>query len=122
MHDTAVVIVDGNKTTCQQLHMALERERLQATSLNSLTKLETSIKNTTCHVAIVDLDTLPVDNLFFREFRRRNPSVCFLALSSRSFHPELKEAMSKQIYACLAKPVDIEELTFWIRSIYEDAS
>jgi DNA-binding NtrC family response regulator len=122
MYDTALIIVDANEETRQRLCAALEGECFQATSLSSLINLGKSINNTSCRVVIVDLDTLPVDNLFFKEFRRKNPSVCILALSSRSFHPELQEAISKHIYACLAKPVDTEELTFWIRTICEDAA
>ena len=50
-------------------------------------------------VAILDLDGLSVDNRFFRDLKRINPSVVFIALSSRPFHPELKESLCDHIYA-----------------------
>jgi len=38
------------------------------------------------------------------------------------FHPELEEAMSKHIHASLVKPVDDEELLYWLKSICENDS
>jgi len=36
----------------------------------------------------------------------------------RAFHPELEEAMSNYIFACLSKPADEDELVFWIKSLF----
>jgi hypothetical protein len=43
-----------------------------------------------------------------------------LCLSSARFHPELKESFLSHIYACLTKPIDPDELRYWLRSIQED--
>jgi DNA-binding NtrC family response regulator len=85
-----------------------------------LGNLENNIQEEGRHVVILDLDTLSVDNRSIRDLRRRRPGVCIIGISSRSFHPELEEAMSSHIYACLSKPVDTEELIYWIRAICED--
>jgi hypothetical protein len=69
------------------------------------------------NIFILDLDTLPVNNRLFRTLRRTNPAVCIIGLSSRPFHPELEEAMSQHIYACLSKPLDEEELFYWVKSL-----
>ncbi len=112
-----IVVVDGDEAQCRNLCEVLERDHYSTTALHSLLNLEEEIRETGRRVVILDLDTLPVNNRLFRTLRRTNPGVCILGLSSRSFHPELEEAMSKYIHACLAKPVDDEELIFWVKSL-----
>ncbi len=112
-----IVVVDGDEAQCRNLCDVLERDHYSTTALHSLLNLEEEIRETGRRVVILDLDTLPVNNRLFRTLRRTNPGVCILGLSSRSFHPELEEAMSKYIHACLAKPVDDEELIFWVKSL-----
>jgi len=69
---------------------------------------------------ILDLDTLPLDNRVFRDLKRKNPTLSIITLSTRSFHPELKEAMTDHICACLNKPVDPDELHYWAKAILDD--
>jgi hypothetical protein len=40
--------------------------------------------------------------------------------SAKRFHPELQDAIQHHIYACLNKPVDPDELLFWVKSVYEE--
>ena len=67
----------------------------------------------------VDLDTLPVDNNFFRSLKKQNPDLYIMCLSSRTHHPALQEAMGSHIYASLAKPLNVEELFYWLKIIAE---
>ena len=115
-----IVVVGGNKKESQEVCSALESEHCLTITEESLTNLERNIHKRLRHVVILDLDTLSVDNRSIRDLRRRRPGVCIIGISSRSFHPELEEAMSSHIYACLTKPVDTEELIYWIRAICED--
>jgi DNA-binding NarL/FixJ family response regulator len=61
-----------------------------------------------------------VDNRAIRELASEFPAVHFLCMSKDSFHPELQDAISRHIYACLSKPVDPEELFYWLKCIQED--
>ncbi len=115
-----IVVVDGDEEQCRGLCATLEREHFTTTAFHSLLNLERKIGETGRQVVILDLDTLPVNNRLFRTIRSKNPGVCIIGLSSRPFHPELEEAMSKHIYACLSKPVDHEELIYWLKSISEN--
>ena len=69
---------------------------------------------------ILDLDSLPVNNRLFRELKKKNPRLHIVGLSSRPFHPELEEAMSRHISSCLTKPVDMEELLYWLKSVCQE--
>ena len=115
-----IVVVGGDEEQSQELRSALESEHCRISSVHSLDSLERNLEEGDRHVVVLDLDTLAVDNRYIRNLRKANPEICIIGLSSRSFHPELKEAMSTHIYACLSKPVDTEELIYWVRSICED--
>jgi DNA-binding NtrC family response regulator len=112
-----IVVVNANETQCLELCTVLEQEDFRTSALHSLMALEGEIKEGSCRVVIVDLDSVPVDNLLFRALKRKNPRVHIIALSSRPFHPELEEAMSRHISSCLSKPLDTEELIYWINSV-----
>lgn len=114
------MVVDADEEQSQELCMLLQQHSYRTTASQSLLKLEEEIEQGGCRVVILNLDTLPVDNLFFRALKRKNPEACIIGLSNRSFHPELEEAMSKHINACLGKPVDEEELVFWVKSLLEN--
>ena len=115
-----IVVVDGDEAQCRKLSNVLERGHYSTVELHSLLNLESEIGETGRQVIILDLDTLPVNNRLFRTLRSKNPGICIIGLSSRPYHPELEEAMSKHIYACLSKPVDHEELIYWLKSISEN--
>ena len=115
--EEAIVVVDANPDEVRELCTVLERQHYRATALNSLELLKKYLKKSGCRVILLDLDSFSVDSRFVRELLRDNSELAIIALSSRTFHPELKEAMSTQISACLNKPLDADELYYWLRSI-----
>jgi DNA-binding NtrC family response regulator len=120
--DRPIMVVDADKTESRDLCNALERDNYHAIAIHSLGNLEEKIRETACKVVILDLDTLPVDNRFITDLRRQNPGLPIIGLSSRPFHPELKEAMSSHICACLGKPPDLDELIYCVRSFWQDGA
>lgn len=119
MHEP-VVVVDSDENQCLQLCELLEAEHYKTTALNSLGSLEGALIENGCQIILFDLDTLPVDNRLFRDIKKMNPALRIIGISSRPFHPELQEAMSKHIYVNLSKPVDGDELIYWLKSICEN--
>ena len=118
----AVAVVDADETECQKLCGLLRQLDYRATPLYARLDLEAYLKSQPDGIVILDMDTLAVDNRFFRDLKRQAPDLYVLALSSRSYHPGLEEAMGSHIYACLAKPLDPEELRYWMKSIAENAA
>jgi DNA-binding NtrC family response regulator len=112
-----VIVVDENKSESEELCRVLQQENYQTLSLNSLADLPKSVQETPFSVVILDLDNLPVNNQFIRHLKRQKENVRIMGLSSRPFHPELEEAVSTHLYACLGKPVDTDEVLYWLRSI-----
>ena len=114
-----ILVVSANAQHCLELCAALAEEDYPIKLLDSLEHLAGGIKGCDCRLAILDLDSLAVDNRLIKKLKRKYPSLRIIGLSSRSFHPELQEAMSNHIYACLGTPVDEEELVFWVKSSLE---
>ncbi len=117
-----VVVIDADKKQCQETCALLRQLNYRATPLHSLGDLEKHLQRQAAGVVVLDLDTVPADNHFFRDLKKRNLGLMVLGVSSLPYHPGLEEAMGSHIYACLAKPLDLEELKYWLMSISENLS
>lgn len=117
--DGPIAVVNANKEECEEVCALLERNHFQAIPFFSLESLEEFIKENRCQVAILDFDSLPVNNRLIGDLKREHPELPIMGLSSRPFHPELEEAMSTKICACIGKPPDAEELIYCIKSFCE---
>ncbi len=115
-----IVVVDADKEECDRLCILLEQQNYGTVSLHSLHDLEKIIQKTACRVVILDLDSLPVDNRSIKDLRRQHPGLRIMGLSSSSYHPELEQAMSDDICACLRKPLDLDELIYCIKSFCQN--
>jgi DNA-binding NtrC family response regulator len=114
-----VAVVDADVQNCQELCALLEQASIPVAPLYSLENLREQLSKEQVRVLIVDLDTLAVDNNFFRNLKKHNPDLSILCLSSRTYHPGLEEAMGSHICASLAKPLNSEELFYWLKAIAE---
>jgi DNA-binding NtrC family response regulator len=112
-------VVDADERYCQELCGLLKQAGIPVAPLHSLEGLYDHLRREQIEVLIVDLDTLPVDNNFFKTLKKQNPRLNILCLSSLTYHPGLQEAMGSHIYASLAKPLNLEELLYWLKSIAE---
>jgi DNA-binding NtrC family response regulator len=114
-----VAVVDADVGSGRELCALLEQARIAAQPLHSLEDLMGKLEQESIGVVVIDLDSLPVNNAFFRSLRKRRPDVAILCLSSRTHHPDLQEAMSTHIYASLTKPLNAEELLYWLKTVAE---
>ena len=117
-----IAILDGNKEACEELRAILESRHYPASAIQTLPDMENLIQSEDYIAVIIDIDSIPVDNRTIRNLTLKYPGVRFLCTSKDKFHPELKDAICYHIYACLNKPVDPDELLFWIKSIFEEES
>ena len=115
-----IIVLDADENQCHGMCTLLDEHEYHAEPIHSLPKLERVIQEADYLVVIMDIDTVSMDNRTIRELTLKYPGTYFLCLSSDRFHPHLKEALCYHIYACLNKPVDLDELFYWLRSIYED--
>jgi DNA-binding NtrC family response regulator len=118
--EKGIVVLDADQKQCQDLCLDLEKNRYTASPIYSIENLVERLNETDYLAVIVDIDTIAIDNRTVRELTIKYPGVYFFCLSKDRFHPELKDAICYHIYACLKKPVDLDELFYWLRSIYEN--
>ena len=120
--EKGVVVLDGTKESSDELCTILESQHYQTLAIQSLPDLDGPIQSENYIAVIIDIDSVPVDNRTIRRLALKHPGVRFLCTSKDRFHPELKDAICYHIYACLNKPVDPDELLFWIKSIFGEES
>ena len=88
--------------------------------MNSLANMDRYMDETDCRVLVLNLDNTSVTNKTLRDLKRKKPLINIIAVSKRQFHPEFEEALREYISVCLAKPVDSDELVYWLKTIFKN--
>jgi DNA-binding NtrC family response regulator len=115
-----IVVLDADLAQCQEISILLSS--LDVTAIHSLPELQEYLTESDCRVILIDLDTISIDNRTLVQMKRQHPEVDIIAKSEHPFHPELEEALRNSIIACLSKPLDSDELNFWLKSIFQNCS
>jgi len=116
----SVFVVNADPKQSEDISYLLEQAGCLATVVDSMTDLKDRLKDKACIAVIVDIDSVLVDNRTIRDLASAFPATPFLCLSKERLHPELKDSIRDHIYACLTKPIDPDELNYWLRCIRED--
>lgn len=112
-----IVIVSQNQAVTDEIDAMLAKQNYANEIIPSLERLSTRLEGKDVLAAFIDIDSVPVDNRSIRMLTRKHPAIYFFCLSRDKFHPEIKDAICYHIYACLNKPIDPDELIYWLRSI-----
>ena len=115
-----VVVLDTDRNQCKSLCALLTGHEYMSTAMSSLTNMDQYLGESDCRAIILNLDNVSVTNKILRDLKRKNPLINIIGFSERQFHPELEEALREYISVCLAKPIDPDELTYWLKTIYEN--
>ena len=115
-----ITIVDADQKQCSELCFKLEEQQFHGIPIHSLAELKRHLQRSNCKTVIIDIDTVSIDNYTIKNLIAKNPEICFFCLSKDHFHPELKDVIARHIYACISKPVDLEELFFWLEAVHHD--
>lgn len=111
------VVLDAEDGHHHDLCQMLRDHQCPAESLPTIEHLNQRMAENDIMAVIIDIDTVPVDNRVIRNLTVQNPEIYFFCISERRLHPELEDAIGSHLYACINKPVDPDELLFWVRSI-----
>jgi DNA-binding NtrC family response regulator len=112
-----IIVLDGDQTTGNELRSMLAGQPYSVTLVKTLTECEDYIEQHACFALILDLDTVSIDNRSIGRLKKKHPGISIIAKSDRTFHPELEESLRNFIFACLTKPLDSDELNFWLKSL-----
>ena len=115
-----IIVLDADQNSSGELSNILNSKNYPFTMADDISSLKEAFESDDYIAVILDIDSVPVDNRTIRDLALKFPSVRFLCTSKDRFHPELKDAICYHIYACLNKPVDPDELLYWIKCIYDE--
>ncbi len=112
-----VLVVNAVKSETDNINDLLKPAGYTTRILDTLEAVEETLKTDDWIAVLLDLDSFEVSNRTIRQMTLKFPEVCFLCTSWKPFHPELQDAICYHIYACIQKPIDPDELLYWLKSI-----
>lgn len=115
-----VLVVNAVKKEVKEICDILQPAGYTPCIIDNLEGVEEAVTAGNCMAVLLDLDSLDVSNRTVRQMTLKFPQVCFLGTSWKPFHPELQDAICYHIYACVQKPIDPDELLYWLKCIQQD--
>ncbi len=112
-----IILISTDKIESEKLTAFLTENHYLLHIMWSIEDLAQFFSASSGNCVILDLDSVSVDNRTIRELTLQYPQVYFLCMSEDRFHPELKDAICYHIYACLTKPLNYDELLYWLKCI-----
>lgn len=119
-NDNLILIVGGNNNEYQELINLLQENEYKEIIFNTIPLLKKFLSENNCMAVLIDIDTISIENRILRELTISYPQASFLCMSKDKYHPELKEAICYHMYACINKPINPDELFYFLRSIKDD--
>jgi DNA-binding NtrC family response regulator len=117
----AIMLMDADPMGNASLLALLGGQGYAGQRVGSLAELRHKLGEEKFMAVLMDIDSVAVDNRAIRELAADFPVTPFLCISRDRVHPELQDAIRNHIYACLTKPVDQDELSYWMKCIKEDS-
>lgn len=115
-----ILIVNSDREESALLAEMIHSAGCRIHLCHSMADMMATLAGSPFMAVVLDIDSLDMDNRAIRNLTLAYPDTCFLCTSRERFHPELKEALCYHIFACINKPVDPDELVYWIRCIRDD--
>lgn len=112
-----ILIVSNNPVEADRISTMLADKRYTSQIITSIELLNSKLDQRCGRSVLIDIDSVPVDNRCIRNLTLTYPAIYFFCMSRDKFHPELKDAICYHIYACMNKPINPEELIYWMRCI-----
>ena len=116
-----IVVLDADELQCRELCALIGQKNYPTVPIHSVQQLEQSFAAQDCIGVFIDIDTVPLTNRDIRQFALKYPGTFILCISKEKFHPELREAICYHVYACMNRPIDLDELYYWLRTISEES-
>ena len=112
-----VILISRKSKEVTRIDIVLAKNDYKSYLIEDIETLDRELTDIQCNCVILDLDSISIDNRMIRELTIKYPHIYFLCMSKDRFHPELKDAICYHIFACLTKPIDYDELLYWLRCI-----
>lgn len=108
---TNILLVDDEPLLCEELKESLELEGYDVETEHSVPKGLAVVEQSAIDVVITDLKMPQVGGLeFIKALRETSFDGAIIVVSGHGAESSREEAMSLGACACLAKPVDVDEV------------
>lgn len=118
--DPVVLVVNADRDEANSIGDLLRPAGYTPCIIDTLEGVEDAVATSKCMTVLLDLDSLDVSNRGVRQMTFKFPKVSFLCTSRIPLHPELEDAIGFHFYACIQKPVDPDELLYWLKCIHHN--
>ena len=120
MHKQWVIVLGADKESSDWLDAVLPEAGCRRWTMDTAEECLLALSGTKGLPAVVaDLDVVALDDHFFERMFQADYGCSAIVLSSRTYHPELKEAMRRNIFAALRKPCSSRELRICLQALLE---
>ncbi|MCF8039001.1 MAG: hypothetical protein K9K79_06765 [Desulfohalobiaceae bacterium] len=120
MEQQWVIVLGADQDTSDWLDVVLPETGSRRWPVNTAEECLQALSGTKGLPAVVaDLDVVTLNDHFFERMFQRDSGCSAIVLSSRTYHPELKEAMRRNIFAALRKPCSSRELRICLQALLE---
>lgn len=112
-----VLIVDPDEQNASAVCQVVLRLDFEPIYLSSLDELSKVVNKAGMAAILINIDTLSINNHFFFNLKKDNPTLLILGFSQRLWHPELAIALGSSIFACIRYPIDPDELSYCFKGL-----
>lgn len=106
----SIIVLNPNIKENFELCQILDELGYISSSKKSFDELAETLIEKTYQAVIIDIDTLPLENRQIRQISEQFTDLNLIFTSKDRLHPDLKESISRYVYACIHKPFDVEEI------------
>lgn len=117
-----ILLIGKNQSDFTELRNQIEIRNIRSFTETSLSVLDKLKESKPPFAAFIDIDSVPVNNKCIKQIKNKYPQLRILLLSEFNIHPDIKEAIVQFVYACISKPLDLDEVEFLLKSIMDDNS
>lgn len=115
-----ILLVGGDVNESKHLGELLKEQQYKNVTIHSLSEVGNHLRSRNYKAVILDIDSVIADNRTIRNLSHLFPEVYWLCTSREKIHPELSDVFRHHIYACISKPIDPDELFYWLKCISEN--
>lgn len=115
-----VIVLNSNHSENSEMCRLLEKNGYLPSSIFGFNELENKMRKSYYPAVIIDVDAVNMENRQVRQISKQFPKTSLLFTSVNRIHPDLKESISQYVYACIIKPIDPDEILYWLKCSLED--
>jgi DNA-binding NtrC family response regulator len=114
-----IMVLSENERDVMHIDRLLGAQGLSMTRYSQAAQLEKDVMNCSKCLLVVDLEATGVSNKLLRQLKRACPDTLIIGLSTRTYHPELEEALRSHLHAVASRPIDDDELSWCLRGVLD---